>query len=62
MDSKSDCFTKLKELQDKLRKTEYEYIDVSIIERKIHYNALNRMELLNKEIKKLSQICNNLKE
>jgi hypothetical protein len=62
MDSKLDCYNKLKELQDKFRRIENEYIDVSLLERKIHYNALSRMELLNKEIKKLSQICNSIKE
>lgn len=62
MNSKSDCYNKIKELKDLYKRTEKEYIDVSLIEGKTHYNALKRIELLNKEIERISQICNNIKE
>jgi hypothetical protein len=62
MNSKLDCYNKLKELEEQLRKNEYDYINISLMQRKIHYDGLQKCKLLEEEIKKLSQICNNIKE
>lgn len=62
MNSKLECIKELNELKELFRKIELQYIDISLMQRFINYNALYRCELLNKKIDKLSQICNNIKE
>lgn len=56
-DERIKCLQKLAEIQQNLKSTDKEYINVSIIEGKTHDNALNRMECFTKEYKKEYELC-----
>lgn len=51
------CFEILSKLQKDIKLADNEYINVSIIEGKVHENALNRMELYTKEYRKEYGLC-----
>jgi len=52
-----ECFQKLADLQRQLKAVDYEYVNVSIIEGKVHENALNRLEYYTKEYKNEYKRC-----
>ncbi len=52
-----ECFTKLAEIQLKMKAADEEYITVSMIEGKEHKNAYNRLEYHTSEYRKEYKRC-----
>lgn len=52
-----ECFQKLADLQRQLKAVDYEYVNVSICEGKVHENALNRLEYYHTEYRNEYKRC-----
>ena len=59
-DERIDCFNKMISLQEYMKKTDEEYIRVTLIEGKEHTNAYHRLKLYRLEYEDLYDKCKSI--